>query len=93
MEAIIIPRKIRIVLPYVLPLSRVEMPEAPPLRRVLRLHWSDRTGNENNKYSMVENMYQFVDKNKISWWQKASFPLSYRVRNGALWNVTYVHTY
>ena len=44
MEAIIIPRIIRIVLPQVLPL-RVEMPEANLLRRVLRLHWSDRTGN------------------------------------------------
>ena len=39
MQTIIIPRKIRIVL------SRVEMPEAPPLRQVLRLHLSDRTGN------------------------------------------------
>ena len=47
MEAIIIPRKIRIVLPQALPLSRVEMPEAPLLRLVLRLHWSDRTGNRN----------------------------------------------
>ena len=47
MEAIIIPMRIRIVLPQVLPLSRVQMPEAPPLRRVLRLHWSDRTGNGN----------------------------------------------
>ena len=47
MEAIIIPRKIRIVLPYVLPLSRVEMPEASLLKRVLRLQWSDRTGNGN----------------------------------------------
>ena len=47
MEAIIIPRKIKIVLPQVLPLSRVEMLEAPPFRRVLRLHWSDRTGNMN----------------------------------------------
>ena len=47
MEAIIISRKIRIVLPLVLPLSRVEMPEAPLLRRVLRLDWSDRTGNIN----------------------------------------------
>ena len=46
MEAIIISRKIRIILPYVLPLSRVEMPEAPPLRWDLRLHKSDRTGNE-----------------------------------------------
>ena len=47
MEAIIIPMRIRIVLPQVLPLSRVQMPEAPPLRRVLRLHWSGRTGNGN----------------------------------------------
>ena len=47
MEVIIIPRKIRIVLPQVLPLSRVKMPEAPPLRRILRLQWSDRTGNGN----------------------------------------------
>ena len=47
MEAIIIPRKIRIVLPQILPLSRVEMPEVPLLRRILRLHWSDRTGNRN----------------------------------------------
>ena len=47
MEAIIIPTKIRIVLPQVLPLNRVEMLEAPLLRRVLRLHWSDRTGNGN----------------------------------------------
>ena len=47
MEAIIIPRKVRIVLPQVLPLSRAKMPEAPPLRRVLRLHWSDRTSNGN----------------------------------------------
>ena len=31
----------------VLPLSGVEMPEAPPLRLVLRLHWSDKTGNGN----------------------------------------------
>ena len=46
-EAIIIPRKIRTVLPQILPLSRVEMPEAPLHRRVLRLHWSDRTGNRN----------------------------------------------
>ena len=45
MEAIIIPRKIRIVLPRVLPLSRIELPEAPLLRRVLRQHWSDRIGN------------------------------------------------
>ena len=45
METIIILRKIRIVLPQVLPLSRVEMVEAPLLRRVLRLHWSDRIGN------------------------------------------------
>ena len=47
METIIIPRKIRIVLPQVLSLSRVEMPEASLLRRVLRLHWSDRTRNRN----------------------------------------------
>ena len=45
MEAIIIPSKIRIVLPLVFPLSRVEMSDSPPLRRVLRPHWSDRTGN------------------------------------------------
>ena len=47
MEAIIIPWKIRIVLPQVLPLSRVEMPETPLLRQILRLHWCDRTGNRN----------------------------------------------
>ena len=47
MEAIIFPKKIRIVLPYDLTLSIVEMPEAPPLKRVLRLHWIDRTGNGN----------------------------------------------
>ena len=47
METIVIPRKIRIVLPQILPLSRVEMPETPLLRWVLRLHWSDRTGNRN----------------------------------------------
>ena len=47
MEAIIIPRKIRIVLPQVLLLSRVEMPEAPPLKWILRPNWSDRTGNGN----------------------------------------------
>ena len=46
MEAIIILKKIRIILPEVLPLSRVEMPEAP-LRLVLRLHRSDRTDNGN----------------------------------------------
>ena len=40
MEAIIIPRKIKIVLPKILPLRRVDMPEAPALRRVLRLHWA-----------------------------------------------------
>ena len=45
MEAIIIPRKITIVLFQVLPLSRVKMPEAPLLRRVLGLQWSDKTGN------------------------------------------------
>ena len=47
MEAIIILRKIRIALPQVFPLSRVEMPEASLLRRILRLYWSDRTGNRN----------------------------------------------
>ena len=47
MEAIIIPRKIRIVLPQDLPLSRVEMQEAPLLRRVLRLHWSASRGIRN----------------------------------------------
>ena len=47
METISIPRKMRIVMPYVLSLSRAEMPEAPPLRRILRSHWSDRTGNGN----------------------------------------------
>ena len=44
---IFIPRRIRIVLPQVLPLSRVEKPEAPQLRLILMLHWSDRTGNRN----------------------------------------------
>ena len=48
MEAIIIPRKIRIVLPQVLPL-RIEMPKAPLLRWVLRLHWSDKTIDNGNK--------------------------------------------
>ena len=43
METIIMPWIIRIVLPYVLPLSRVEIPEAPPLRQVLGPHWSNRT--------------------------------------------------
>ena len=47
MEVLIIPRKIRIVLPQILPLSRVEMSEASLLRRVLRLHWSDKTGYRN----------------------------------------------
>ena len=47
MEAIIVPRKIRIVLPYVLPLSRVEMPEVSLLRWILRQHWSDRAGKGN----------------------------------------------
>ena len=47
MDAIIIPRKIRIVLSEFLLLSRVKMLDAFPLRQVLRLHWSDITGNEN----------------------------------------------
>ena len=47
MEAIIIPRKIRIVQPLVHPLSRVRMPEAHPLRMVLRPYCSDTTGNGN----------------------------------------------
>ena len=47
-EAIIVLRKIRIVLPYFLPLRRVEMPEASQLRRVLKLHWSDKIGNGKN---------------------------------------------
>ena len=47
MEEIIIPRKIRIALSQVLPLSKVEMPDAPTLRLVLTPHWSDKTGNGN----------------------------------------------
>ena len=47
MEEVIIRRKTRIGLSYLLPLRRVEMPEAPPLRRVLRLHWNNKTSNGN----------------------------------------------
>merc|ERR1711980_46320 len=46
-EAIIIPRKISIVLPQVIPSSRSKVPEAPRLRWVLRQHWSHRTGYGN----------------------------------------------
>ena len=65
MEAIIIPRKIRLVLLQVLPLSRVQMPEAPPLRLVLRLHWSDRTGNKNK--IVIRGAQRRGKFNRVSW--------------------------
>ena len=64
MEAIIIPRKIRIVLPQNLPLSRDEMIEAPVRRRVLTLHWSERTGNRNN--NMIDGAQRIGKFNRVS---------------------------
>ena len=42
-EAVIIPRKISIIPPQVSPTSRGKMPKAPPLWRILRRNWRDRT--------------------------------------------------
>ncbi len=44
-EAVIIPREIEEVMPHVLPLSRIIMPEAPLLRWVQKLYRTDRTVN------------------------------------------------
>lgn len=47
MEAISIPRKVRLVPPQVFPLSRGVMPEPPPLWWVQRWHRSNKTGYRN----------------------------------------------